>query len=280
MLILHSIEECIRWRISNDGSVGFVPTMGALHEGHLSLVKISKKNCESTIVSIFVNPAQFSLDEDFDSYPRTTKHDLKYLKRENVDAVFLPLADELYKETKNEYFYDTPLSYKLEGKSRPHFFKGVTMVVNKLFNVVNPTHAIFGQKDAQQLIIIKQMIHNKSCPIEILEGPTIRDNNGLALSSRNDYLSNDNKKIASNIYKGLIIIKKSLEQGVNSSRDLKQKFKNYLKKFPGLKIDYISIACANSLDEIETVDKKSLISTAVFFKDVRLIDNFTYFPST
>ena len=137
-----------------------------------------------------------------------------------------------------------------------------------------------GQRSAQQLIIIKQMIHNKNCPIEMLEGATIRDENGLALSSRNDYLSNDNKKIASNVYAGLIIIKKSLEQGINNSSDLKQKFKNYLKKFPDLKIDYISIACTTSLDEIETVDKKSLISTAVFFKDIRLIDNFTYFPST
>ena len=167
MQLLHSIEECLRWRISKSGSVGFVPTMGELHEGHLSLVKISKKQCNNTIVSIFINPTQFSPDEDFGAYPKTLDQVLKHLKRGGADAVFMPTADELYKDKENEYFFDTPLALKLEGASRPHFFKGVTMVVNKLFNLVNPTHAVFGQKDAQQLLIIKHMIDDKKLSILI-----------------------------------------------------------------------------------------------------------------
>ena len=264
--------------MSKGGSVGFVPTMGALHEGHLSLVKISKKKCDNTIVSIFINPTQFSPDEDFSAYPKTLDQDLKHLKKEGVDAVFMPAANELYKDKENEYFFDTPLALKLEGASRPHFFKGVTMVVNKLFNIVNPTHAVFGQKDAQQLLIIKHMIHDKKLSIELVSGATVRDENGLALSSRNSYLSAKNQKIASNIYKGLLTIKSLLDSGIYRVSELKQNFKDSLNIFSELKIDYISIACADSLDELEIVDRKALISTAVFFNKVRLIDNITFVP--
>ena len=278
MQALHSIEECIRWRMSKGGSVGFVPTMGALHEGHLSLVKISKKQCDNTIVSIFINPTQFSPDEDFSAYPKTLDQDLKHLKKEGVDAVFMPAANELYKDKENECFFDTPLALKLEGASRPHFFKGVTMVVNKLFNIINPTHTVFGQKDAQQLLIIKHMIHDKNLSIELVSGTTVRDKNGLALSSRNSYLSTENQKIASNIYKGLLTIKSLLDSGIDRVSELKQNFKDSLNAFPELKIDYISIACADSLDELEIVDRKALISTAVFFNKVRLIDNIAFVP--
>jgi pantoate--beta-alanine ligase len=264
--------------MSKSGSVGFVPTMGALHEGHLSLVKISKKQCDNTIISIFINPAQFSPDEDFSAYPKTLDQDLKHLKKGGVAAVFMPTADELYKDKENEYFFDTPLALKLEGASRPHFFKGVTMVVNKLFNLINPTHTVFGQKDAQQLLIIKHMIDDKKLSIELLPGPTVRDQNGLALSSRNVYLSTKSQKIASNIYQSLLTIKHLLDSGMNNVSKLKQTFKDSLNAFPQLKIDYISIACANSLDELKVVDRKALISTAVFFNKVRLIDNITFVP--
>ena len=278
MQVLHSIEECIGWRMSQEGSVGFVPTMGALHGGHLSLIGISKKYCDKTIASIFINPTQFSPDEDFSSYPKTTTQDLGYLEKENVDAVFMPTTDQMYQGSENSYFFENDLSNKLEGRSRPHFFKGVTTVVNKLFNIVNPTHVVFGQKDAQQLLIIKKMIESKNSPIKLIEGPTIRDKNGLALSSRNTYLSASEQQIASNIYKGLMKIKDMLEKGVYRSLLLKKCFADHLNKFSALKIDYISIACIDTLDEIETVDRKTLISVAAFLKDVRLIDNFTYSP--
>lgn len=281
MQVLHSIAECKHWRAAQKGSLGFVPTMGALHEGHLSLVRLSKEHCSQTLVSIFVNPAQFAPHEDFDLYPKTAKQDLKYLAGEKVDAVFIPSVNEIYKKNKEDYFFQTNLAYKLEGKSRPHFFKGVTTVVHKLFSIVNPTHAVFGKKDAQQLLIIKKMIQKKQYGIALIEAPIIRAAGGLALSSRNGYLTDQDQNIANNIYMGLKKIKGALESGEHSSRVLKLLFKNHLKTFPDLKIDYISIACTKTLDEVEgAINTAVLISAAVFLRDVRLIDNFTYFPST
>ena len=276
MKILHSIQECKNWRASSSGSVGFVPTMGALHLGHISLVKISKENCKNTIVSIFINPAQFGPNEDLSLYPKTIDQDLKYLKQEGVDAVFIPTSNEIYNSKNDECFFDTPLSKKLEGITRPHFFKGVTMVVNKLFNIVMPTHVVFGQKDAQQLIIIKKMIENKNLPIKMLSGKTVRKNSGLALSSRNSYLSKKDQNIASNIYKGLMQIKEMLQKEITDANKLKDNFARFINSFAGFKIDYISIANLNTLEEVKKVNGSVLISTAVFFKNVRLIDNFTY----
>ena len=278
---LHSIEECLFWRKLQKGTVGFVPTMGALHKGHLSLVKLSKHFCDNTLVSIFVNPLQFAPTEDFDSYPKTIEQDIKLLQRGGADAVFLPTEDQMYKQFHNTSFFESALSFKLEGRSRPHFFKGVTTIVDKFFNIINPTHTVFGQKDAQQLLIIKKMIKIKNYNITLIEGPTVREKSGLALSSRNNCFSKEEKKTASNIYQGLLNVKNSLNCGENQARFLKQIFKNHIKKFPLLKIDYISIACINTLDEIlGVVDKEVLVSTAVFFKSVRLIDNFSYSPST
>jgi len=280
MKILHSIEECLGWRKSIKGSVGFIPTMGALHLGHLSLVKISKKACNRTIVSIFINPTQFSDNEDLDLYPLTTEQDLMHLKKERVDAVFMPSETDLYDNQNSEYFYDTPLSKKLEGVTRPHFFKGVTMIVNKLFNIINPTHAIFGEKDAQQLIIIKKMIDENKMPIRLVSGKTIRDKNGLARSSRNSYLSKKDRELASKIYKNLLLIKSLLDSGEKNSKILKKKFTRSINSFPDFKLDYISIACTKTLNERDYVLDKTLVSAAVFFKGVRLIDNFTYLSST
>ena len=276
MKILHSIKECEEWRDSVDSSLGFVPTMGALHLGHVSLVKISKNNCSKTIVSIFVNPAQFGPGEDLESYPKTIEKDLMCLKQENVDAVFLPSADELYGNQKDEYFFNTPLSQKLEGVARPHFFKGVTMIVSKLFEIVKPSHTVFGQKDAQQFLIVSKMIKHNRLFITILLGKTIRDNNGLALSSRNSYLSKEEQFIASNIYKGLMQIKGMLKNKTINAKELKNSFSSFINSFGIFKIDYISIASLDTLEEVSLVNKKVLISAAIYFKDVRLIDNFIY----
>jgi len=277
MKIFYSIEEFTKWRKPLSGSVGFVPTMGALHLGHLSLVKIAKKTCDYTVVSIFINPKQFSENEDLDSYPTMINKDIEHLKNEKIDAVFIPSQEEIYHKKDSEYFYNTPLSKKLEGLSRPHFFKGVTMVVAKLFNIVNPTHAVFGEKDAQQLIIIKNMISQNKSPINLISGKTIRNKHGLAYSSRNSYLSIKEQKEASKIYQSLMLTKKRLDQGEKNSQTLKNEFIQSIGSVASLKLDYISIADIETLDEVNKIKKKKiLVSTAVFFKKVRLIDNFIY----
>ena len=277
MKILYSIEEFTKWRKPLSGSVGFVPTMGALHLGHLSLVKIAKKTCDYTVVSIFINPKQFSENEDLDSYPTMINKDIEHLKNEKIDVVFIPSQEEIYHKKDSEYFYTTPLSKKLEGLSRPHFFKGVTMVVAKLFNIVNPTHAVFGEKDAQQLIIIKNMISQNKSPINLISGKTIRNKHGLAYSSRNSYLSIKEQKEASKIYQSLMLTKKRLDQGEKNSQTLKNEFIQSIGSVASLKLDYISIADIETLDEVNKIKKKKiLVSTAVFFKKVRLIDNFIY----
>lgn len=280
MLIFHSIEECISWRINQKTTVGFVPTMGALHDGHLSLVDLSQRKCDKTIVSIFINPTQFAANEDLDSYPKTIDKDLLLLKEKKVDAVFMPTAAQMYNKESDNYFFESELSYKLEGKSRPHFFKGVTTIVHKLFNIVNPTHTVFGQKDAQQLLIVEQMIEKKHSSLYLIKGPIVRNNKGLALSSRNNYLSKENRLTASNIYKSLMSIKNTLENGNKNAEDLKKIFTELIKEFPALSIDYISIADTQTLEEITIVDRRVLISTAVVLDKVRLIDNFIYSPST
>jgi pantoate--beta-alanine ligase len=280
MLIFHSIEECISWRINQKTTVGFVPTMGALHDGHLSLVDLSQNKCNKTIVSIFINPTQFAANEDLDSYPKTIDKDLRLLKEKNVDAVFMPTAEQMYNQKSDDYFFESELSYKLEGKSRPHFFKGVTTIVHKLFNIVNPTHTVFGQKDAQQLLIVEQMIEKKHSSIYLIKGPIVRNNKGLALSSRNNYLSKKDRLTASNIYKSLMNIKNALSNGNKKTASLKKIFSDYINDFSGFSIDYISIADTQTLEEIPMVDRRVLISTAVVLDKVRLIDNFIYSPST
>ena len=280
MHIFRSTEECRSWRINQKHTVGFVPTMGALHHGHLSLVDLSIKNCEKTLVSIFINPTQFAKNEDLDLYPRTISEDLQLLKIKNVDAVFLPKKEQMYDKKSKDYFFESQLSYKLEGKSRPHFFKGVTTIVHKLFNIINPTHAVFGQKDAQQLLIVEQMIKKKHPSIQLIKGAIVRDNNGLALSSRNNYLSKKDRLLASNIYTGLMQIKKSIDSGNKNTKDLKRIFIDFISAFPRLSIDYISIADIEKLDEVDRLEQKVLISTAIFLNQVRLIDNFAYPLST
>tara|TARA_Y100000590_G_C15624702_1_gene978918 strand:- start:234 stop:1079 length:846 start_codon:yes stop_codon:yes gene_type:complete len=281
MHLLKSIDDCIQWRKSQKTTLGFVPTMGALHDGHLSLVHLSQKACNKTIVSIFLNPTQFAENEDFKSYPNTIAEDLDKLRQNNVDAVFMPSVSEMYKKNENDYWYDTPLALKLEGASRPLFFKGVTMIVHKLFKIISPTHAIFGQKDAQQLLIIKEMIKHNNYGIQMMPGSTVRSKDGLALSSRNKYLNIEETKIAHNIYFGLLKIKSCLDSGQKDVSILKNAFITHVNQFDELSIDYISIACEKTLDEIVgLVDQKALISTAVFLNKVRLIDNFTYSPST
>ena len=248
--------------------------MGALHAGHVSLIKSSKKNCNKTLVSIYINPAQFSQEEDLSSYPKAIKEDLKILKSLNVDAVFLPSDNEIYPEDKPDNFkYENSLFKKLEGKSRPHFFYGVTKVVSRLFNIVSPTHTFFGEKDAQQSRIINQMIKDLNYNIRFVSCPTVRSENGLALSSRNNYLSHSEQKQASVVYRGLKLIEESIKKGNVNVNQLKKVFTSLINKNHDIQIDYISIACNETLEELTIWSKNSLISVAIFYKNVRLIDN-------
>lgn len=277
MKLIKKVDEYYSWRNHQSKSIGFIPTLGALHSGHMSLIRQSKKQCGMTVVSIFLNPTQFAPNEDLDSYPHTLDEDIKNLNALNVDVLFLPNETEMYQNVDDVNIPSSSLFNKLEGKSRPHFFYGVTTIVAKLFNVIKPSHVFFGQKDAQQLIIITEMIDSMKYSIKMISCPTIRDENGLALSSRNSYLTSDEKKQAALIFLGLMQIKQGLNQGISNPNHLKKLFKKNIKTNSNMKIDYISIADIKTLDEIEIVNKERvLVSTAVFFKDVRLIDNFIY----
>ena len=277
MLFLYTINDCNTWRNKQKDSVGFVPTMGALHEGHLSLIKHSQNHCSKTIVSIYINPTQFSANEDLASYPKTIENDFKHLKNLNIDAVFLPTDNEMYPDNEKDSFnYENALFQKLEGKSRPHFFYGVTKIVSKLFDIVNPTHTFFGEKDAQQSRIIKKMIDDLNYDIKFFTCPTKRNDDGLALSSRNNYLNKEDQKKACIVYQSLMVVKELIKKGEKDTEKLKQNFVSSINSCSGFAVDYISIACNDSLKELDIWEEKSLISTAVFYKKIRLIDNFVY----
>ena len=278
MKIINSIQNFRFWRKKINGTVGFIPTMGALHEGHISLIKASQKKCQNTVVSIYINPLQFSQTEDLDTYPRNFEFDLEILLQHKIDAIFFPNDLMMYPDFFSTMVEETKLSKVLEGKSRPTFFKGVTTVVVKLFNIIKPTHAFFGKKDAQQLLIIKKIINDLAYDLELIPCPIIRDNNGLALSSRNQYLSDENKKSASLINKGLEVGRKMLEAGERNVDLIKGKIIFPLKEKNIFKIDYISISDINTLSEITNeIDSDILVSVAVFVEDIRLIDNFQFF---
>ncbi len=277
MKIIKTVDEFLGWRGQQSNSIGFVPTLGALHDGHSSLIKASKKKCKNTVVSIFLNPTQFAPNEDLDAYPNTLDQDINNLKSLNVDILFVPNETEMYQTVGDVDIPVSGLFNKLEGKSRPHFFYGVTTIVAKLFNVIKPTHAFFGEKDAQQLIIITEMIAVMKYSIKMVACPTIRDKNGLALSSRNSHLTEKEKKQAAIIYRSLMQIKEGLKQGDASLENLKNVFRKNIATNDNMKIDYISIANINTLDEITIIqEQKILVSTAIFFNEVRLIDNFIY----
>lgn len=275
MKIIKTSSEFLVWRDSlGDASVGFVPTMGALHEGHLSLVRRCDAECAVTVVSIFLNPLQFSENEDLDSYPVDVEGDIKKLESMGVDSVFIPRSEEIYQKGDAFIIDEDALSKKLEGKSRPHFFKGVLTVVGKLFNIVSPHKSYFGKKDAQQLILIERMVSSLCFPIEIVSCDTIREHNGLAMSSRNEYLSREQRDSAKIIFTSLTAAKNMVGEGKFSADDIRKKIKQILSSVDGIEIDYVSVASLSDLSECEgVIDEDALISVAVVMGGVRLIDN-------
>lgn len=269
-------EEVKKWR-TEGLTIGLVPTMGALHEGHLSLIKKAKEICDKVVVSVFVNPIQFGPSEDFDKYPRTLESDVKLCDNESVDIVFAPTPNEMYgggRLSNDTLTYVCPPYFyvdKLCGKSRVGHFDGVCTVVMKLFNIVQPDFAFFGQKDAQQVIIIKKMVKDLNVPIEIIQCPIVREESGLALSSRNKYLSEEGKKDALVLNKILNNIKACYKKGITDISSLKETAYSYLTEKHDL--EYLEMYDKNTLDETEKADANTIVLIACKVEGVRLIDN-------
>jgi pantoate--beta-alanine ligase len=247
--------------------------MGYLHDGHLSLVKQARAENPSVVVSIFVNPTQFGPQEDFARYPRDPKRDLALLEKEKVDLVFMPSSDEMYPPKFNSWVEVGKLAERLEGASRPGHFRGVTTVVAKLFNIVQPDRAYFGQKDAQQLIVIKKMAKDLDMNLEVVAVPTVREPDSLAMSSRNTYLNAEERKQAAVLYQALKLAQKLYADGERNAQNIRQQMTTLIQKQPLANIDYISIADAETLDELDKVKPRALVSLAVRIGKTRLIDN-------
>ncbi len=279
VMLVHTIEELRQKRAEwKNLKVGIVPTMGALHEGHLSLIKKAKETCDKVVVSVFVNPIQFGPSEDFDKYPRTLDKDMELCNSVGVDLVFAPTPKEMYGEG-NRLSNDTltyvcpPFFYvnKLCGKTRVGHFDGVCTVVLKLFNIVQPDYGFFGQKDAQQVIIIKKMVKDLNVPIEIIQCPIVREESGLALSSRNKYLSEEGKKEALVLSQILKNIKACYQKGITDVSALKETAYSYLTDKHDM--EYLEILDKNTLEEKPNANKDSIALIACRVEGVRLIDN-------
>ena len=253
--------------------IGLVPTMGYFHEGHLSLVRQARAENPSVVVSIFVNPTQFGPQEDFTSYPRDPQRDLARLDKERTDIVFMPSVAEMYPPQFNSWVEIGKVSERLEGASRPGHFRGVTTVVAKLFNIVQPTRAYFGQKDAQQAIVIRKMVAELNMNLEIITLPTVREPDGLAMSSRNTYLNGEQRRAVVVLYQALCLAEELYAGGERNAERIRQETTALIKKQPLANIDYVSVADAKTLDELDTVNSPALVSMAVRVGKVRLIDN-------
>ena len=273
MKVIEKIDDMRRLRQQLAEPVGLVPTMGYLHEGHLALVRQARMENPSAVASIFVNPAQFGPREDFKQYPRDTQRDLARLEKEGTDIVFMPPVDEMYPPHFNSRVEVDKVTERLEGASRPGHFRGVTTVVAKLFNIVQPARAYFGQKDAQQLLVIKKMAADLNMNTEIVTVPTVREPDGLALSSRNAYLNPQERQAALVLYQALSLAQQLWAQGEKDAGRIRQEMKALIRKKPLADIDYVSIADSETLDELDTVESPALVSLAVRIGRTRLIDN-------
>jgi pantoate--beta-alanine ligase len=268
-----SLPELRSARLSLPGTVGLVPTMGYLHEGHLSLIRRAREENDHVAVSIFVNPTQFGPKEDLAKYPRDLERDLRLIEP-YTDLVWNPTAEIMYPTGYQTWVEVEAVTHPLEGTMRPGHFRGVTTVVAKLFNGVQPDKAYFGQKDAQQAAVIRQMVRDLNYPIEIVVCPIVREPDGLAMSSRNVYLDPEQRKAAIVLYRSLSAAKEAYEGGERDAERLRQVLKGVLAAEPLADVQYVSCADYDTLEELETVKGKALLSMAVFIGKTRLIDNF------
>ena len=253
--------------------IGFVPTMGALHEGHLSLVDRCREQSDTVVASVFVNPTQFSPHEDFQAYPRDLDHDQRRLAERGVDVLFAPSTDEMYPERSLVGFQIEGLTDHLCGPRRPGHFEGVLLVVSKLFHIVRPDVAVFGQKDLQQLIVIRRMVRDLDLPIEILAGPIVREADGLALSSRNEYLSPDQREQATVLHRALRNACGRIERGERSSSSVVDAMEAQITEMPDAAIDYVEIVDLQRLQPVDRIDGQIALALAVHIGTTRLIDN-------
>lgn len=260
--------------------IGLVPTMGALHAGHLSLVRAAKARCDFVVVSIFVNPTQFGPNEDFAKYPRTLEADSAKLQAEGVDLLFAPAVDEMYPPGAVTFVKVDEISDRLDGRSRPGHFRGVATVVSKLFHIVEPDFAFFGQKDAAQLAVIRRMVRDLAFPVEIVSVPVVREPDGLALSSRNVYLSPQERKIATALSRALHEVEASYRQGEHRSDALIERARRILSSEPSIRIDYVEIVNPDSLESTPAAQNGDLVAIAAFVGSTRLIDNLLLGGST
>ena len=274
MRVLHSIAEMKEARHKLRGPVGFVPTMGYLHEGHLELARIARAENRNVVVSIFVNPAQFGPREDYAGYPRDTERDLAMLKKEKVGIVFMPGAEDMYPARYCTWVDLEKVTERLEGAIRPGHFRGVATVVAKLFNIVEPTRAYFGQKDAQQLVVIKKMVADLNMNLEVIAVPTVREPDGLAMSSRNVYLTPGERKAATVLYRSLQLAKRLYDGGERDAGRIRREMQSLIESEPLVRgIDYISIADTGTLEEADKITPPTLVSLVVRIGRPRLLDN-------
>lgn len=280
MRTVSTLDELRKARLSFDGTVGLVPTMGFLHDGHLSLIRRARNECQHLIVSIFVNPAQFGPKEDLAKYPRDLEKDFRLISSLETPSaasevmVWTPSAESMYPTGYQTWVEVEAMTRLLEGAMRPGHFKGVTTVVAKLFNAVQPHKAYFGQKDAQQVAVIRRMVRDLNFPIEIVVCPTAREADGLAMSSRNVYLDADQRKAATVLFHSLSAAKELYEAGERDAEKVRGKMKEVLAGEPLAEPQYVSCADYDTLAELDEIKGKALLSMAVYFGKTRLIDNF------
>ena len=273
MKVVEKIDDMKQVRRQLAEPVGFVPTMGYLHEGHLSLARQARAENPSVVVSIFVNPTQFGPEEDLNSYPRDTQRDLALLEKEGTDVVFLPSQAEMYPEGFDSWVEVGGVTERLEGACRPGHFRGVATVVAKLFDIVQPTRAYFGQKDAQQAVVIKKMVADLNMNLEIVALPTVREPDGLAMSSRNTRLNPEQREAALVLHQALALAQELYTGGERNAERIRQEMIALIQKQPLASIDYVSVANAETLDELDKVKPPALVSLAVRIGRTRLIDN-------
>ena len=276
MKIIHSPSAMTAWsqRLRREGVViGFVPTMGALHEGHRALIRAARLRCDALVVSIFVNPTQFAPTEDLASYPRRLSQDRALCREEGVDACFEPTAAGMYPKGFQTVVTVPSIARRWEGESRPHHFGGVTTVVSKLFGIVRPDLALFGQKDYQQCAIVRQLVKDLNLGIRLVVGPTVRARDGLAMSSRNVFLSTEERRLAPMFYHSLLAGQRAIETGVCDPDSVQAIMRKVLGGEPAIRIDYLAICDRDTLEPLDPIDRQAVILGAIRLGSVRLIDN-------
>jgi pantoate--beta-alanine ligase len=270
---IESVRSLVRAARGTGRKIGLVPTMGSLHMGHISLIEAAVKNGDFVVVSIFVNPTQFGPDEDLENYPRPVEADLEICRKAGVDVVFAPAPEQMYPAENLAWVKVERLTEPLCGRGRPVHFRGVTTVCTKLFNIVAPDIAYFGQKDAQQAIVVKRMVADLNMPLEIVICPTVREPDGLAISSRNQYLTEQQKKDAANIYRSLRECSRMIDAGATETREIIAEMRKMLQQVPPVEIEYVSIVDAETLQSVEKIAGRVLAAVAVRIGPARLIDN-------